>query len=81
MPNERASIKITVNQFIAICGIVVTIVVSLFGAAAWVVNRLDRFEDKLSLEIQNLDARVDKVAVEVSFIRGQINRDQSGRGN
>lgn len=74
MANEKGQLTITVNQFLTIIGILLTIVLSLFVAAGWVVNRLDLFEESLNSKIDSVEAQVDELAEDVAFMRGQLDK-------
>ena len=57
-----------------IIAILPTMVGSLFVAAAWVVNRIDRFDERLTLQIESIDGRVDELAEDVARIGGRIDK-------
>ena len=59
--DNRAQITITAGAWIGIVSITLTIVLSLFGAAGWIISRIER-----------LDARMDTLAEEVARMRGQL---------
>ena len=61
---------------------------SLFGAAGWIITRMDTRIDRLDTRIgrldtriDSLDERVDSLAVEIATMRGQLDvlaRTQAG---
>ncbi|MCY4660139.1 MAG: hypothetical protein OXF93_10065 [Acidobacteria bacterium] len=73
----------TTGNWIALAAIVLSLIVSLFGAAGWVIGRVDgrinRLEsridariDGLESSIKGLDERIDDLVVIVSHMRGQL---------
>ena len=63
--NGRPQITITAGAWIGIVSIALTIVLSLFGAAGWIITRMDT-------RIDRLDTRIDTLAVEIATMRGQL---------
>lgn len=59
--NSWPQITITAGAWIGIVSIALTIVLSLFGAAGWIITRIDR-----------LDTSIDTLAVEIATMRGQL---------
>ena len=66
--SEPARVQIAFGAWIGIAGLVLTVVLALFGAAGWVVTRIDRLDTR----IDGLDTRIDGLAVDVAHIRGQL---------
>ncbi len=76
---ERPQITITAGAWIGLVTITFTIVLSLFGAAGWIISRMDtaiaRLDvriDRLDTRIDRLDGRLDTLAEEVAMMRGQL---------
>lgn len=72
MGGEKLEFTLTVNQLLAVTTLLLAVVVALFGAAGWVVSRIDRLEEGLGTQIRTMDARVDELAEDTAFIRGQL---------
>ena len=80
--NAATPVTIAAGAWIGIAGIAVTMILALFGAAGWIVTRIDRLEtridrldtriDRLDAKIDALDTRVDGLAVVVAKMSGQL---------
>ena len=66
--NEHPELTIKAGAWIGLAGIALTIILALFGAAGWIVTRIDRVETK----IDDLDGRVDALAVDMARMSGQL---------
>lgn len=72
MGGEKLAFTLNVNQLLTVATLLLAVVVALFGAAGWVVSRIDRLEEGLGTQIRTMDARVDELAEDTAFIRGQL---------
>ena len=68
MASDHPEVTIKAGAWIGIAGIALTMVLALFGAAGWIVSRIDRVETK----IDDLDKRVDALAVNMARMSGQL---------
>ena len=66
--SDHPEVTINAGAWIGIAGIALTMILALFGAAGWIVSRIDRVETK----IDDLDKRVDALAVDMARMSGQL---------
>ncbi len=76
---HQPTVTIAAGAWIGLAGLALTMVLALFGAAGWIVTRIDRLETRLDTRIDRLDAkmdvldtRVDALSVDVATMRGQL---------
>ena len=65
---DQTELTIKAGAWIGIAGIALTMILALFGAAGWIVSRIDRVETK----IDDLDKRVDALPVDMARMSGQL---------
>ena len=66
--SDHPELRIKAGAWIGIAGIALTMILALFGAAGWIVNRIDRVETK----IDDLDKRVGALAIDMARMSGQL---------
>lgn len=70
--SRQTRIKITAGAWIGIASLTLTMVLALFGAAGWIISRIDSVEARIDTRIDGLDTRIDALAVEIATMRGQL---------
>lgn len=66
--SDHPELTIKAGAWIGIAGIALTMILALFGAAGWIVNRIDRVETK----IDDLDEQVDALSIDMARMSGQL---------
>lgn len=66
--SDQPELTIKAGAWIGLAGIALTMILALLGAAGWIVSRIDRVETK----IDDLDKRVDALAVDMARMSGQL---------
>ena len=71
--NDHPDLTIKAGAWIGIAGIALTMILALFGAAGWIVTRIDRVNNRvdalavdMATRIDRVDSRVDALAVDMA---------------
>ena len=71
--NDHPDLTIKAGAWIGIAGIALTMILALFGAAGWIVTRIDRVNSRvdalavdIATRIDRVDSRVDALAVDIA---------------
>ena len=71
--NDHPDLTIKAGAWIGIAGIALTMILALFGAAGWIVTRIDRVNNRvdalavdMATRIDRVDSRVDALAVDIA---------------
>ena len=77
--NDHPDLTIKAGAWIGIAGIALTMILALFGAAGWIVTRIDRVNNRvdalavdMATRIDRVDSRVDALAVDMARMSGQL---------